>query len=138
MRLPNDGELTLTWARLVTPMGYFLQRHGVVPTICTSGLSDTDSSLDTVLRQGADSERPRASLDDSAWSALRNTCPAHQGSPALDLKVAERVLSEPGRYTAALGVIRPGAVSALAPAVTSPVPGLTANRSGLSSNPRSP
>ena len=33
MRLPNDGELTLTWARLVTPSGYYLQSHGVVPTL---------------------------------------------------------------------------------------------------------
>jgi carboxyl-terminal processing protease len=131
MRLPNDGELTLTWARLVTPSGYFLQQHGVVPTICTSGLGD--GSLDAALRRGADSERPRASLDDPAWSALRQTCPAQQGSPALDLKVAERVLSEPGRYTAALGVIRPGGMSALTPPATSPAPGLTANGGGLSS-----
>ena len=42
MRLPNDGELTLTWARLVTPSGYLLQEHGVVPTLCTSGLGDDD------------------------------------------------------------------------------------------------
>src|SRR5205814_341463 len=38
LRLPNDGELTLTWARLVTPAGYYLQTHGVVPTLCTSDL----------------------------------------------------------------------------------------------------
>jgi carboxyl-terminal processing protease len=139
MRLPNDGELTLTWARLVTPSGYYLQQHGVVPTLCTSGLGDSDASLDAVLRPGgADVARPRASLDDPSWSTLRKGCPAQQGSPALDLKVAERVLSDPARYTAALGVIHPGGMSALAPQGPAAAAALTATGSGLSSNPRSP
>ena len=34
--LPNDGELTVTWARLITPGGYILHQHGVVPTVCTA------------------------------------------------------------------------------------------------------
>ena len=42
LRLPNDGELTLTWAQLVTPSGYLLHEHGVVPTLCTSDLGDDD------------------------------------------------------------------------------------------------
>ncbi len=33
LRLPNDGELTLTWAQLVTPSGYRLHEHGVVPNV---------------------------------------------------------------------------------------------------------
>ncbi|MBV8776899.1 MAG: PDZ domain-containing protein, partial [Alphaproteobacteria bacterium] len=139
MRLPNDGELTLTWARLVTPSGYYLQQHGVVPTLCTSGLGDGDAALDAATRPGAasaaaDPSRPRASLDDPSWSALRRACPAQQTSPALDLKVAERVLSDPARYTAALDVIHAKNVSALSPA-----PGagaLTASGAGLSSSPR--
>jgi carboxyl-terminal processing protease len=143
MRLPNDGELTLTWARLVTPSGYFLQQHGVVPTLCTSGLGDTDGGMDTALHRAADApasdaSRPRASLDDPSWLALRKTCPAQQGSPALDLRVAERVLSEPGRYTAALGAIHPGSMSALAPAEAAAAASLTASGGGLSSTPRAP
>ena len=38
LRLPNNGELILTWARLVAPSGYPLQPHGVVPTVCTADL----------------------------------------------------------------------------------------------------
>jgi carboxyl-terminal processing protease len=136
MHLPNDGELTLTWARLVTPSGYFLQEHGVVPTLCTSGLTDTDSSVDATLRRIADppaeAARPRASLDDAAWSVLRKTCPTQQGSPALDLKIAERVLSDPSRYSAALGAIHPSGVSALAP--QTPPAALTPVGGGLSSS----
>jgi len=138
MRLPNDGELTLTWARLVTPSGYYLQQHGVVPTVCTSGLSDTEASLDTALRAGADVSRPRASLDDATWSSLRKGCPAETTAPALDLKIAERVLSDPARYTAALGAIRPGSVSSAAPRAPEAAAALTAGGSGLSSSPRSP
>lgn len=142
MRLPNDGELTLTWARLVTPSGYFLQQHGVVPTLCTSGLSDTDGSLDTVLRRpvdavDADASRPRASLNDAAWAALRKSCPAEPVSPALDVKVAERVLSDPARYAAALGAIHPSGMSALPPG-TPTAAALTAGGGGLSSTPRTP
>ena len=40
LRLPNNGELILTWARLVAPSGYPLHRHGVVPTMCTADLPD--------------------------------------------------------------------------------------------------
>jgi carboxyl-terminal processing protease len=143
MRLPNDAELTLTWARLVTPSGYFLQQHGVVPTLCTSGLGDSDGALDAVLHHtvdtgASDASRPRASLDDPSWSALRRSCPAQQTSPAVDLKLAERVLSDPARYRAALGAIRPANTSALAPQSPAPAVGLTAVEGGLSSMPRSP
>jgi carboxyl-terminal processing protease len=141
MRLPNDGELTLTWARLVTPSGYFLQQHGVVPTLCTSGIADNDSAVDTVLRRqidggDADVSRPRASLNDAAWSTLRQNCPAQQGSPALDVKVAERVLSDPARYSAALGAIHPASMSAAVPPASPPAAALTAGGGGLSSTPR--
>ncbi len=143
MRLPNDGELTLTWARLVTPSGYFLQLHGVVPTVCTSGLGDTEGALDAVLRRpidagGADASRPRASLDEAAWSSLRRSCPAETNTPALDVKVAERLLSDPARYAAALGAIHPAGASALGARAPEGAAALTAGGSGLSSPPRMP
>src|SRR6516165_9600052 len=51
LRLPNDGELTLTWAQLVTPSGYFLHEHGVIPTLCTSDLGDDDNSVQIALQR---------------------------------------------------------------------------------------
>jgi carboxyl-terminal processing protease len=143
MRLPNDGELTLTWARLVTPSGYFLQQHGVVPTLCTSGLGDTDGSLDAVLRRPVDAgdidaSHPRASLNDVAWTALRQSCPAQAGTPAIDLKVAERVLSDPARYSAALGAIHSAGVSTLISRAPTTDAALTAGGGGLSSPARTP
>lgn len=143
MRLPNDGELTLTWARLVTPSGYYLQEHGVVPTLCTSGLGDTDAAIDTVLQRpvdasDADASHPRGSLSDTAWSTLRHSCPAKTASSPLDLKIAERVLSDPARYSAALGAIRHGTTAAPSPQPPPGAAALTARGGGLSSNPRTP
>lgn len=37
LRLPNDGEITLTWSRFIAPSGYALHELGVMPTVCTSG-----------------------------------------------------------------------------------------------------
>jgi carboxyl-terminal processing protease len=103
MRLPNDGELTLTWARLVTPSGYMLNEHGVIPTLCTSDLGDDDRSLQTALaRAAALSGRPRAALDEGSWSRLRHACPARQGDHAIDLAVAKRLLADPALYAEAL------------------------------------
>jgi len=113
LRLPNDGELTLTWARLVTPAGYYLQTHGVVPTLCTSDLGDDDASVQHALqRAGAIGQaspaglRPRSGLDERAWSDLRQSCPARQTSPAVDLKLAERVLADPRLYASAVHSLR--------------------------------
>ena len=144
MRLPNDGELTLTWARLVTPSGYYLQEHGVVPTLCTSGLGDDDRSVDAALQHAAGSPgaalaaRPRASLDEPAWVALRQGCPAQPASPALDVKLAERVLADPARYGAALGAIHPTSAMSEPAAAVVPARALTAVGGGLSSRQRSP
>ena len=106
MRLPNDGELTLTWALLVTPSGYRLNAHGVVPTVCTSDLGDDDHSVQIALeRVNALSTRPRAALDEDAWSRLRQSCPARQGDHAIDLTVAKRLLADPALYAEAVHVL---------------------------------
>ena len=142
MRLPNDGELTLTWARLVTPSGYYLQSHGVVPTLCTAGLADDAGALDAALRRVADAapdavsaSRPRASLDDNAWKMLRQGCPTRAESPSLDLKIAQRVLTDPARYSQAVGAIHPAA-PAQHSQQASPGRALTASSRPLSSTTR--
>jgi hypothetical protein len=69
---------------------------------------------------------------------LRRSCPAENGSPAIDVKVAERVLSDPTRYAAALSAIHPAGVSALPPGASTADAALTAGSGGLSSTPRTP
>jgi carboxyl-terminal processing protease len=145
LRLPNDAELTLTWAQLVTPSGYFLHDHGVVPTLCTSDLGDDDNSVQVAMQRAAASSaispttpRPRASLDEGAWSQLRRSCPARQGDHEIDVKVAKRLLADPVLYSQAVHAIIPSPNLASAPAASAatPVaPALTGPKGSLSSSP---
>jgi carboxyl-terminal processing protease len=146
LRLPNDGELTLTWAQLVTPSGYFLHQHGVVPNLCTSDLGDDDTSVQVALQRATASSaasalapRARASLDEDAWSQLRRSCPARQGDHQIDVKVANLLLADPVLYSEAVHAISPSQNLAAAPAasaVTPVDPALTGSRGSLSSSPR--
>ncbi|HKS90250.1 MAG TPA: S41 family peptidase, partial [Stellaceae bacterium] len=85
LRLPNDGEFIVTWAGLVTPSGYLLQSHGVVPTLCTAALPDDAGGIEAGLRQltaGAAAASPRrAGLDEAGWAALRAGCPPRHTRP---------------------------------------------------------
>lgn len=149
LRLPNDGELTLTWAQLVTPSGYHLNEHGVVPTLCTSDLGDDDHSVQIALQRvnavpalAPMTPRPRASLDESAWSQLRRTCPARQGDHEVDLKVAKRLLADPVLYSQAVHAIAAATPSLaavpVAAALAPTAPALTGDGGALSSGPRYP
>ena len=104
LRTGNDGELTVTWAQLVTPRGYPLHRHGVVPTICTAGLAEGDSSRLAPLLAHAPPEfvRPREQLNELGWQVLRAHCPAERGESAVDLEAARQLLDAPQLYRAAL------------------------------------
>lgn len=142
LRLPNDGELTLTWARLVSPSGYLLQSHGVVPTVCTVDLADDDAAIATALQRAGRAPagvepRTRAALDERGWSDLRQSCPARPGSRALDVKIAERMLADPRIYAAALGADRPTAhVASMALAANAAEASLTDLDATLSSGMR--
>ncbi|MGE0715801.1 MAG: S41 family peptidase [Alphaproteobacteria bacterium] len=109
MRLPNDAELTLTWARLQSPAGYALHEHGVIPTICTNGLPDDVASLRLSLQREARAMAPggaaamtRSQLDDAGWRTLRATCTGQSREHDTDVKLAEKLLTDPGLYQRAL------------------------------------
>ena len=145
LRLPNDGELTLTWAQLITPSGYFLHEHGVVPTLCTSDLGDDDNSVQIALQRTNTlsplTPRPRASLDEKAWAQLRRSCPARQGDHEIDVKVAKRLLADPVLYSQAVHAISatPNLANAPLAAATAPVePALTGAGGSLFSEPSHP
>jgi len=104
LRLPNNGELILTWARLIAPSGYALQQHGVVPTVCTADL-DGPAGLATGIQRAASpaaGQRARAALDETSWAALRQGCPPRRAVPAVDVAMAERLIADPALYAAAL------------------------------------
>jgi carboxyl-terminal processing protease len=138
MRLPNDGELTLTWARLIAPSGYLLQDHGVVPTICTSDLGANPNALDTALQRvkqpAASPERAR--LDEAGWAGLRRACPVDHESPPVDVAVAERLLADPALYASAMRAL-PAATDLVSKSPNTPSGlALTGSDRALNSGPR--
>jgi carboxyl-terminal processing protease len=113
LRLENDGELTLTWARLYAPDGYLLHQHGVVPVFCTSHPVDPlapqmeaparmQAIIDEGLHPTGIAAQARASLSDADWQALRARCPPTNSDNSMDLALAERVLLDPALYAAAI------------------------------------
>jgi carboxyl-terminal processing protease len=121
LRLPNDGELTLTWARLITPAGYILHEHGVVPNVCTSGEPDDEQSVAAILKKSAAGQageaHTRVSLDDAGWTRLRGTCPTQTGDHVVEVETAKRLLTDPTLYahiihaeppSIAAAMVRPG------------------------------
>ena len=111
VRLPNEGEITLTWSRFVMPSGYILHELGVHPTICTSG-SHTDGD-DPILSALSDREheakllatwRAIASGDDAQRRDLRALCPAERRDDDYELKLAQRLLAQPKLYARLLGL----------------------------------
>jgi carboxyl-terminal processing protease len=101
-RLQNEGEFTVTWAKILSPLGYSLNEHGVVPTICTSGLGASDGDIAKALRRGAEAQRKRKELDEGGWADLRKTCPASAEENAADEKIARRLLTDGALYAKAL------------------------------------
>lgn len=100
--LPDEGELTLTWARILTPAGYGLNGHGVIPSICTSRSAEDGRRTPRMLT------RSRARLDEIGWMRLRAACPQDEEEPAADLGFAERILQDRMAYKRALLTRLPG------------------------------
>jgi len=102
IRLPNQGEIILTWSRAFTPRGALLHGLGVLPDVCLSGeaatLGDTvgrifsKRSLPEDLTNGW--RLPPAQA--ASLEALRAACPpeAHPDR-AIDLEVARRLVQDP-------------------------------------------
>lgn len=114
LRMPNEGELTLTWAQFYAPSGYGLDRRGVMPDVCISGgLGDVDAAMEQ-LRAGAllvDRSVLRTNLDggdDTALSGFRALCPSDASISAgasegdLELEITRRLLEEPGLFAQTL------------------------------------
>jgi carboxyl-terminal processing protease len=110
LRLPNEGELTLTWAQFHAPSGYGLQGRGVLPDICTS--QERVTSADDVfglLRSGQmpiayETRNRNVDPEDLvALEHLRAACPGREGDNEIDMTVASRLLTTPELYARALG-----------------------------------
>jgi carboxyl-terminal processing protease len=117
IRMPNDGEMTLTWSRFYSPAGYALHGLGVLPQLCTAAAQrPTSAGLLTAVREGG-LQRVSSSLE--TWrktsfeateirTSLRTSCPSEaHGTDTIDAEVAASLLTDPALYARALAVGAP-------------------------------
>jgi carboxyl-terminal processing protease len=105
MRLPNEGELVLTWSRLLAPSGYTWNELGILPNVCTAKVSNpqrlgpeaADANRSTLLRWHAERNPTPEEV-----SHLRQICPPGEGSPDRDLDIATNLLRDRTIYALAV------------------------------------
>lgn len=108
IRLPNQGELNITWARILAPSGQSLNKQGIVPAICTNLpgqrlealvsmlKGDTGIGGNSVLAPIAKQQRlPHYSLE------RRRDCPPGNHAFEGDLRAARLLLGNNAVYAAA-------------------------------------
>jgi carboxyl-terminal processing protease len=112
IRMPNQGELTLTWARFHAPSGYTIHHLGVLPSVCTASDSAAEHIL-AALKDGKVSPLPIA-LRNSATpedvpvlDRLRSSCPARKTDEPVDLDVAVKLVNDGPLYRQALSLASP-------------------------------
>ena len=112
IRLVNNGELTLTWARLIPPSGYFMHQLGVLPSVCTNpinsegraqeigaseALATIPASMDNLHRR-AQTWRDLAHNESVERNNLREACPAQSQKDGPHLEIANRLIRLPSVY----------------------------------------
>ena len=111
LRLPNNGEMTLTWSRILAPSGYRIHELGVLPTVCTHGGGDLKSAdaLVPAVRDGENvlagqlgNWRATGNIDTADRAGLRQICPSDGGSPDVDVALASAIIADRGLYTSLL------------------------------------
>jgi carboxyl-terminal processing protease len=112
LRLPDDGELVMSWSRVLVPPGRPLQELGVLPTLCTSRGPDVLAQQFGQLRQAAPPlAEPQATLrairalpGRYELARLRDACPpADLGGGGAELDAAQALLADPAALAVALG-----------------------------------
>tara|TARA_B100000676_G_scaffold312688_1_gene388232 strand:- start:3063 stop:4625 length:1563 start_codon:yes stop_codon:yes gene_type:complete len=109
IRLPNRGELTLTWAHMIAPSGFNLQSHGVIPAICTSGPEDRLGPLMSAIKSAtASGQRALVAMLRSRYAVrtdpigARKLCPPSKLKRSEDIEIARYILTHENMYLQAL------------------------------------
>jgi len=123
IRLPNEGEITLTWSRLITPSGYKLQGLGIFPMICTSGIDGNNINENSVIKNALANQtrttrvlkawRSISYLEKQKHKELRSFCPPERRKDKFDSTVAETMLHNKALYTYALKTFNSSRCSAM-------------------------
>ena len=111
LRLPNNGEITLTWSRFIAPSGYALHGLGVRPAICTSKIK---KGLRPVIEKALD-QRLKTRVTFASWrtpgvqeeqrrKALRETCPSERRKAYADIRIAKYLANDRRLFVRALDI----------------------------------
>ena len=74
--LPNSGEITLTWSRLVTPSGYAIHKLGIMPNICAGITSNIPTGAELAKSEATLREwREIGTNFSKKRAAIRKACP---------------------------------------------------------------
>jgi carboxyl-terminal processing protease len=103
VRLPNSGEITLTWSRLFGPSGRTINEAGVAPTICTAGGNGRSAALIAALR----GHRATVALLTQQPVDANGACPRDTETHTTDTEIARLLLADRQLYTALVGARRP-------------------------------
>jgi carboxyl-terminal processing protease len=119
--LPNDGELTVTWAKLYAPSGYALHHLGVIPNVCTStSAQDPVKPINDIKHGDFDpikviqTRRRADGLSEGAQLALSQVCPQRTEDTAehdTDMEVALKLFTEPALMRRSLPPLNVAAAS---------------------------
>lgn len=101
-RLPNNGEITVTWSRLIAPSGYAFHGLGVRPSVCTSGVEGEgvhgaalwEDDGRTLMKNW----RTVAIEDRKGRKNLRLTCPPDRHQKGIDMVVARNIILDGDIY----------------------------------------
>ncbi len=104
-RLPDGGELFVTWSRVLAPRGWPIQSLGVIPQVCTSpgphALTDVPAGIAGMKEAVAQARAARAPLPVAQALAIRAACPASEGDDG-DMRTAQFLADHPAAYRLAL------------------------------------
>ncbi len=100
LRMPNEGELILTWSRLLAPSGYTWNELGVMPNICTAKVTDVNKLGPEIDASRALLAKWHAEREPSAQevTSMRKICMPGEEMPERDVEIAGRVLRDPVLY----------------------------------------
>ncbi len=107
--LPDGGELSVTWSRVLAPLGWPLQGLGVMPQICTSTggealareLADLGHGRPPMAAILARHRAMRVPVTPGEAIDIRNACPAAEGRDQ-DVGAARYLIDHPAAYESAL------------------------------------
>lgn len=130
IRMPNDGEMTLTWSRFFSPSGYALHGLGVLPAVCTAD----DHADARALLASLSMDHSQVPAEIAGWRAsqvdaadqrvqMRAACPAarHAGA-AIDGTVARELIKNNALLAQALALTTPVATASTDPLAATPSP----------------